>query len=157
MSTLYLARVVEQQPVADAAGQRVVVECVTVHPDAGLPPHATEGSDAERRFVLRLIIDGDAAGDDEDPELSLTRQVAVDEDGFARSAVLDLGFDDGFWREHCTRWWAVAEVVPGVPVREWLAEPSDSCPYQVATFEAVLRPGVLRRPRPDVYGSTAYW
>lgn len=118
-----------------------------------------------RAVILCRVSTLHAAGDDEDPELSLTRQDAVDEDGFARSAVpvvgrsavLDLGFDDGFWQEHRTRWWAVAEVVPGVPVREWLAEPSDSCPYQVATFEAVLHPGVLRRPRPDVYGSTAYW
>lgn len=45
----------------------------------------------------------------------------------------------------------------GVPVREWLAEPSDACPYQVAAFEVVLRPGVLCSPRREAFGSTAYW
>ncbi|WP_155373813.1 hypothetical protein [Catellatospora vulcania] len=160
MSTLYLARVLGHEPV-------VAVECVTVHPDAGLPPHAADQQSraAERRFVLRLLIDGDEAGDDEDVEQAMARQDAAAEDGFVEEAVpdvrrvrvLDIGFDDRFWREHRDQWWATAEVVPGVPVREWLAEPSDSCPYQVAVFEAVVRPGVLRRPRREAYGSAAYW
>ncbi|GIG00805.1 hypothetical protein [Catellatospora citrea] len=160
MSTLYLARVLGHEPV-------VVVECVTVHPDAGLPPHAAdqESRDAARRFVLRLLADGDEAGDDEDMEQALARRDAADDGGFVAEAVpgvrrvrvLDIGFDDAFWQEHRDQWWATAEVVPGVPVREWLAQPSDSCPYQVAVFEAVLRPGVLRRPRREAFASTAYW
>ncbi|WP_144127605.1 hypothetical protein [Catellatospora sichuanensis] len=171
MSTLYLARVLGYEPattvepeymLAGNGCQRVVVECVTVHPDAGLPPDA---EDAERRFVFRLLTDGDEAGDDEDLEQAMARQDAADEDDFVQEAVpvvrrlrlLDIGFDDEFWQEHRAQWWAAAEVVPGVPVREWLAQPSDSCPYQVAAFEAVLSPGVLRRPRREPFGSAAYW
>ncbi|GAB4051098.1 hypothetical protein [Catellatospora paridis] len=177
MSTLYLARVLGRAPVttgesefaqlAGVGGERVVVECVTVHPDAGLPPYAEdqESRDAARRFVLRLLTDGDEAGDDDDLEQAMARQDAADEDDFVREAVpavrrlrlLDVEFDDGFWQEHGDQWWAAAEVVPGVPVREWLAQPSDSCPYQVAVFEAVLSPGVLRRPRREAFGSAAYW
>ncbi|WP_166385204.1 hypothetical protein [Catellatospora methionotrophica] len=171
MSTLYLARVIEHEPVtagpdAGIGWQRVVVECVTVHPDAGLPPYTDDqdSEDAVRRFVLRLLADGDAAGDDEDFEQAMARQDAAGDEGLVRAAVpevrrlrvLDVGFEDGFWREHAGQWWADTEVA-GVPVREWLATPSDCCPYQVAVYAAVVGPDVLRRPRPEAYGSTAYW
>ncbi|GAA1400648.1 hypothetical protein ACFQZ4_44440 [Catellatospora coxensis] len=155
----------DTESTAGVGWERMVIECVTVHPDAGLPDcgDGQEPLDAQRRFVLRLLADGDEATGDGTAEQAAACPDLADDFVMAavpavrRLRVIDIGFDDGFWQKHEDEWWARADVVPGVPVREWLAEPSDSCPYQVAAFEVRLRPGVLRRPRREAYGSAAYW
>jgi hypothetical protein len=147
--TLYLARLLEV-----SASGRVVVECVTVHPDAGMPPavHTEEdgGGADERRFVGRLLADAHRHREvDDDAVEHLVR-------ASRRLHTIDVEFDDGFWERHKDRWWVTEPVVPGARLRDWLSGPSDGAPFQVAAFEAGVDPELVRGLEVGTFDSTAY-
>jgi hypothetical protein len=148
-STLYLARLLEVSPQG-----RVVVECVTIHPDAGMPPTAEQdgGGACERRFLARLLIDAQeqtatTGEDDIEQRVRSSRRVHT----------IDIEFDDGFWSRHQDRWWVTEPVVADETLRDWLKGPSDGSPYQVIAFEADVDPDLVRGLDLRTFGSTAYW
>jgi hypothetical protein len=168
---LYLARLIELETVTapvrlhpepdrrDAGTRspvppygRVVVECVTVHPDAGMPPTFEETGDSggERRFVERLLAE---AGEMPEVEGTLDGHVLASR----RMHTVDILFDDDFWEQHRDAWWAREPVVAETTLRDWLPGPSDGAPYQVAAFEAYLDPACLSGLAVRTYSSAAYW
>jgi len=194
VSTLYLARLLEAETVTLPAGQPVdqwwtatdrceadapapgspygwiVVECVTVHPDAGMPPTFQETGDGgdERRFVARLLADArqrpepddDLDFDALDFELDFDKLDAeVDRLVLAsrRLQTIDIQFDDDFWTRHRDTWWACQPVVADSTLRAWLRGPSDGAPYQVAVFEALTDPTYVPALDTRPFTSAAYW
>jgi hypothetical protein len=157
-------------------GRRIVLDVVTVHPDAGMPPPNFMD---ERRFLLRLLasadsvpfgsqrivtylqrrggpqgfyhLEGTSHADDVPGIIWSTRCL--------RREPLEAG-KKSFWDRHRKEWWASEKLHLGsgpTLLRKYLVDVEDTSSYEVGTYEAWLHPCWLERPHSGPFPSTAFW
>jgi hypothetical protein len=154
-----------------ARARRLVVELVSVHPDAGFPP---EKEYEQRRFGLQLLVELDNIPREEQRIEAFFRDRVEDCEGVtnvtgdaedvvpgvvwhcSRSACEELSFDAGYWDQHADAWWAQAKV-SGIPLRDYLDGPSDNKPFARATYSLLFHPGWVVQPKSEPFNSTAFW